>query len=317
MTRTKKVMILLIIYFLIFINPGELAYAALPHLKVLQGNSTRLGLKLVTASGTTVSEADIETAITVIATRLDRLGVTTKVVERSALEGEHLAVTLPPGSDLERIKEVIRYSGLLELKPLAKGTQIPYPTKEAAENAAKGLTGGPYEVFLYRARPDEGGSSVDGYVVLEKTPVVTGSDMRKAMAISNDYNRTDYQIDFSLTPEGTARLSDWTGRHIGEHLAIVLNNEVKSAPIIQGQISDRGQISGGFSKRSAENLAIILISGTLPHKLEVVNEQLIPSKSLAQKPIVSTGVSGLTLAALIADCFFVVSRRTDEAQNSR
>jgi preprotein translocase subunit SecD len=317
MTLTKKLMVSLGIFFLISVNLGILVFAALPPFKVLQGNSTRLGLKLVPEAGGTISATDIETAITVIATRLDRLGVTTKVVERSALEGEHLTVTLPPDSDLERIKEVIRYSGRLELKPLAKGTQIPYPTKAAAEKAAKEAGSDSYEVLKYVQRYDSDTDAVEGWVVIEKTPVVTGIDVRDAIAISSQYNTSNYEIYFSLTSGGAARMSDWTSRHLGEHLAIILNHEVKSAPMVHGQIQDRVQISGSFTRQSAENLAIILNSGTLPHKLEVVNEQLISSKSLAQKPIVRMGVSGLTLAALIAGLFFVVSRRTDESQNSR
>jgi preprotein translocase subunit SecD len=300
MTQTIKLIVSLIIFFFIFVNLVVLAVAALPLVKVLQGDSTRLGFKLVPESGSAVSAADIEKAIAVIGTRLDRFGVTSAVVERSEAQGEHLAVSLPPVDDLARIKAVIGYSGLLELKPLAKGTQVPYPTKEAAEKAAKEMGGDPYEVLKFVQRYDSDNTATEGWVVIEKTPVVTGLDMRDARATSSQYNSSNYQIDFSLTPEGAARISKWTSQHVGEHLAIILNREVRSAPMISGQINDRGQITGGFTKQSAENLAITLGSGTLPHKLELVSEQLVSSKSLAQQHIIQTGLSGLSLVALIA-----------------
>jgi preprotein translocase subunit SecD len=239
-----------------------------------------------------------ELAKQIIDNRVNAFGVTEPIVQRHGGEGSYQILIQMPGiDDPERVKNTLNADSNLELRLVAKGTQIPYPTKEAAENAAKGQPGGPFEVFPYRARADEGGTSLDGFVVLEKTPVVTGIDMRDARAITSQYNSSNYQIDFSLLPGGAARFSKATGEHIGDFLAIVLNNEVKSAPRIDGQINDRGQITGGFTKRSAEDLALILKSGALPAKAVYIEERTV-GPSLGADSIrqgVTASIAGLLL----------------------
>lgn len=174
-------------------------------------------------------------------------------------------------------------SGNLELRLIAKGTQIPYQTKEEAEAVSKSTQpgGDPYtaqwETVHYRDRPDLSGPSQEGWVVVARNPVVTGLDLRDVSAKMSPYVRSEYEIDFSLTPDGARRLSDATGKHIQDHLAIVFNNEVKSAPIINSRLNDRGQISGNFTKESAEDLAGSL--GDLPAKYDCI---IIPAQSSQQ-----------------------------------
>jgi preprotein translocase subunit SecD len=314
MTQTKKLVVALALFLLIFINLGVLAYAAFPLIRIFQGKAVRLGCKLVPDPGATVSAADIEKAMEVIRARLNRLGVTSATVERSPTQGEDFAVTLPSVNEPERLKAVIHYYGLLELKPVAPGTQVPYAAREGAEKAAKEAGNEAFEVLKYVQRYDSDSVAQEGFVVIARKAIVTGSDMREATALASQYNSTNYEIAFSLTPEGALRMAAWTGQHVGEHLAIVLNGEVKSAPVINSQIHDRAQITGGFTRGSAEDLAIALNSGTLPHKLEFVSEQLISSKQLAQTPLIKTALFAVSLVTLVVGFIGVVSRR---ASNSR
>ena len=130
-------------------------------------------------------------------------------------------------------------AGRLELKLVAKGTQVPYQTKEQADAAAKSIPpgGDPYnsqwQSVYYRDRSDASGTSTQGWVVVATNPVVTGLDMRNVSATQSDWARSEYQIDFSLSPDGAARLSNATSKHIGNHLAVVVGGEVKSAPTDQ------------------------------------------------------------------------------------
>ncbi|HTF37485.1 MAG TPA: M14 family zinc carboxypeptidase, partial [Blastocatellia bacterium] len=109
-------------------------------------------------------------------------------------------------------------AGNLELKLVAKGTQVPYPTKEQAEAAAKSAApgGDPYtaqwETVPFRDRPDASASVREGWIVVSKSPVVTGLDIREASARPSEWARSEYQIDFSLTPDGARRFADATGR---------------------------------------------------------------------------------------------------------
>jgi preprotein translocase subunit SecD len=219
-----------------------------------------------------------EQAKQIIENRINAFGVAEPTIQRHGANSQYQILLQMPGiDDPERVKNTLNADSNLELKPVAKNTQIPYPTKEAAEAAIKTLPGKPedYEVVHYRERPDAGGSLQEGWVVLEKTPVITGLDMRDAIAVPGQYGGENYQINFTLTPGGAKRFADWTGQHIGDHLAIVLNNEVKSAPTIQSQIHDRGQITGNFTKQSAEDLALVLRSGALPAKVVYLEERTV------------------------------------------
>jgi preprotein translocase subunit SecD len=211
----------------------------------------------------------------IIDQRVNAFGVTEPTIQRHGGEGSYQILVQMPGiDDPERVKNTLNADSNLELRLVAKGTQIPYPTRDAAEAAMKTQSGGPYEVLPYRDRGNNG-SSQDGFVILEKNPVITGLDMRDARAMQSATGSSNYEIDFSLTSGGSSRFGKATGEHIGDSLAIVLNNEVKSAPRINGQITDRGQIYGSFTKKAAEDLSLVLKSGALPAKAVYIEERTV------------------------------------------
>jgi preprotein translocase subunit SecD len=245
-------------------------------------------------------ERATELARQIIDNRVNAFGVTEPTIQRHGGEGSYQILIQMPGiDDPERVKNTLNADSNLELRLVAKGSQFPYPTKDAADAAAKTFNG---DVFPYRER-NEGGSSSEGFLVLEKQPVVTGLDMRDARGIPSQYNSTNYEIDFSLTPGGAVRFGKATGEHIGEQLAIVLNNEVKSAPRINGQINDRGQITGNFNKRSAEDLALVLKSGALPAKAVYVEERTV-GPSLGADSI-KQGVTASVVGLLLVIAFML------------
>ncbi|HYL98735.1 MAG TPA: protein translocase subunit SecD [Blastocatellia bacterium] len=217
-------------------------------------------------------ERATDQALQIIENRVNAFGVTEPTIQRQGGAGQYQILLEMPGiDDPDRVKSTLNADSNLELKPVAKGTQIPYPTKDAAETAEKALPGGAdnYEVLPYSEKGRE------GFAILEKTPIVTGLDMRDASALSSQYGGDNYQISFSLTKGGASRFGTWTGAHVHDFLAIVLNNEVKSAPEIQSQISDKGEITGSFTKQSAEDLALVLRSGALPAKVVYLEEKTV------------------------------------------
>jgi preprotein translocase subunit SecD len=248
-----------------------------------------------------------EQAKAIIENRVNAFGVAEPTIQRQGGEGTYQIVIQMPGvDDPDRVKNTLNADSNLELRLVAKGTQVPYPTKDAADAFAKSTPPGndPYtaewETVFYRERPEAGGPAQEGWVVVGKNPVVTGLDMRDASASSSQYGGSAYEIDFSLTPEGARRFADATGKHIGDQLAIVLNNEVKSAPSIKGQISDRGQITGSFTKKAAEDLALVLRSGALPAKAVYLEERTV-GPSLGADSIrqgVTASIAGLLAVVL-------------------
>src|SRR5262249_49766232 len=129
----------------------------------------------------------------IIENRVNAFGVTEPTIQRKGEGTYQIVIQMPGVDDPERIKNTLNADSNLELKLVAKGTQIPYATKEAAEAAAKSTPPGndqytsQYEAVFYRERPDAGGGPSEGWVVLGKTPVITGLDMRDASARSSQY----------------------------------------------------------------------------------------------------------------------------------
>jgi preprotein translocase subunit SecD len=248
-----------------------------------------------------------EQAMAIIENRVNAFGVTEPTIQRQGGEGTYQIVIQMPGvDDPDRIKNTLNADSNLELKLVAKGTQVPYSTKQEAEAAAKTTPPGTdqytaeYEVKEFRERPDAGSAVQNGWVVLGKNAVVTGIDMRDASAQSSQYGGASYEIDFSLLPEGARRFGDATGKHVNDRLAIVLNNEVKSAPNINSQINDRGQITGSFTKKTAEDLALVLRSGALPAKAIYLEERTV-GPSLGADSIrqgVTASIAGLLAVVL-------------------
>jgi preprotein translocase subunit SecD len=112
------------------------------------------------------------------------------------------------------------------------------------------------------------------WVVVESPAVVDGNELRTAAATQGQ-GGADYQISFALKPTGAQKFGAWTGANINEYMGVVLNNEVRSIAFIQSQIFDSGQISGKFTKESAEDLSLILRSGALPAPIEYQEERTV------------------------------------------
>jgi hypothetical protein len=174
-------------------------------------------------------------------------------------------------------------AGNLELKLVAKGTDVPYPTKEKAEAAARSAGPGgdaytaQWETVSYRERSGQNGLVQEGWIVVSTHPVVTSLDMRNVRANPSGYNSSVFEIDFSLTPDAARRISEATSKHIGDSLAIVFNHEARSAPTIMSQINDRGQISGNFTREAAEDIARTL--GSLRERFDCI---IIPAQNSQQ-----------------------------------
>jgi len=109
------------------------------------------------------------------------------------------------------------------------------------------------------------------FVIVEKTAVITGEDIRDASAYA--ITEGDYTIMFTLKPESAAKFGDWTSRNVGNYLAIVLDKKVISAPVIRGQIFENGQIDGRFTRESAQDIALALRSGYLPATMKLLEEK--------------------------------------------
>jgi preprotein translocase subunit SecD len=228
----------------------------------------------------------VEQALRIIDSRINAYGVKEPTLQRHGAESSaQILLQMPGVDDPERIKGLIgAESNLALMKIVSPPNPSPvqtYPTEEAAEQSLGGAVPPNRRILPYAERddsvttPEENAERPTQFVVVEYPAVVDGSELRDANAVSRTGNEGDYQISFSFKPGGAQKFGEWTGRNIGNYMAVVLNDEVKSAAYIRSQIFDQGEISGQFTRATAEDLALTLRSGALPAKIEYLEERTV------------------------------------------
>ena len=245
---------------------------------------------LTAAAQRALGEAATEQAKRIINSRLDAVGVAEPLVQTHGAQGSHQILVQMPGiQDPERVKALLKGESRLELvhvvSPPSPAPIQRYTTKEEAL-ASLGGTEPPNRRVLPYAERDEptaaGGQSGDqnaqkpkSWVVVESPAVVTGDELRNADAVPTRAGGEDYQIVFQLKPSGAEKFGAWTGANINQYMGVVLNDEVRSIAYIKSQIIDSGEITGRFTKESAEDLALTLRSGALPAPIEYQEERTV------------------------------------------
>jgi preprotein translocase subunit SecD len=133
--------------------------------------------------------------------------------------------------------------------------------------------------------------------VLDSRDIITGEYLTDARPTQDPLEGA--KVDFQLNNEGGRRFRNETGKHIGDNMAIVLDEKVMSAPVIQGAIGTRGQITmGGRDIQGAQDLALVLRAGALPVPLTVVEARSI-SASLGDDAIAQGKTSFALAIALV------------------
>ena len=204
--------------------------------------------------------------------RLSALGVDREVEKTVA---NRLEIKIYDDADIQRVKQVVLAESRFELRkvvsPPAPAPMQTFATKEEAVKSLGGAIPTDRKVLLYAQREGK----PNQWLVVENPAIVDGSQLRDASAISQAQNGGDYQINFSLNPAGAEKLGNWSGANINNYLAVVLNDEVKSAAYIKTQIFDQGIIDGRFTKAAADDLALVMKSGYLPATFQLVDEKKI------------------------------------------
>jgi len=216
--------------------------------------------------------------------RVNELGAAEPTIALYGQSRDQILVQLPGIADVARAKEIIRSTALLELKLVEFG---PAPTREALLQSAGGAVPGDAEVL-----PDANGQ----FYLVKKVAAVTGRDLRSAKPSLDENNRP--AVSFTLTSDGSRKFGKATGENIGKSLAIVLDKRVRSAPRIDGKITDQGTIYGSFTTEEVNDLSLTLRSGALPASLSYLEERVI-GPSLGADSIRAGVLSSLAGLALI------------------
>ena len=226
-------------------------------------------------------------ALNIIDSRINALGIAEPTLQSHGAQSSHqLLLQMPGVQDPERVKEILKGESRLELVhvigPPSPAPAATYPTEQAAIESLGGTVPPNRKILPYSERIEKSAENDPNqqrpkqWVVVETPAIIDGSELRNASATpSQGGGADDYEINFSLKRTGADKFGAWTGAHINEYMGVVLNGEVKSIAFIKSQIFDSGQISGRFTKQSAEDLALTLRSGALPAPIEYLEERTV------------------------------------------
>ena len=283
----------------------------------ISGNT--IAWTLPTSAQATLAEQATDQAQRIIESRLDAVGVAEPLVQRHGSQSSHQILVQMPGiHDPERVKQLLKAESKLELvhvvSPANPAPSQTYNTEQEAKASLGGTVPTNRRVLPYAERNEPtatGGQPATvetqkpkKWVVVESPAVVDGSELRNASATQSRAGSDDYQISFALKPAGADKFGAWTGANINEYMGVVLNDEIKSIAFIKSQISDQGEISGRFTKQSADDLALTLRSGALPAPIEYQEERTV-GPSLGADSIRS-GVRASVVGLILVVVFMLI-----------
>ena len=239
-------------------------------------------------------KATIENSIRTIENRVNALGIAeTGVQERGRSDGSaEILVQLPGVDDPARIKQLIQTTAMLELYEVKDG---PFASEEEARAKHGGVL--PLNTKLLKAA-GRGGQD-QGWLLVARNPVIHGSDLRDARPAQGEMGK--WETNFTLTQDAAKRFERFTEANIGNRLAIVLDNQWRSAPTIQNKISDSGRITGAANQQDASDLALVLRAGSLPASLKQLQESTV-GPSLGADSIskgLTAGVAGVIAVVIV------------------
>ncbi|MBV9497940.1 MAG: protein translocase subunit SecD, partial [Acidobacteriaceae bacterium] len=229
--------------------------------------------------------------------KINGLGISEATVQQRREDRDsELLVQLPNIDDPARVKEILQTAAVLDLYDVKGG---PYASRDEALAQNGGIL--PAGTKLIGEPTDTGSTSRGGGVYLvARTPVVRGPDIRDARAQQGDLPNS-WDTGFVLSQDAAKRFASYTGSHIGQRLAIVLDRKVLQAPTIQNQISDQGRITNEPSQQDAADLALNLKAGSLPASVKYEQESTV-GPSLGADSMREGFVAGIAgvLAVIIA-----------------
>jgi len=215
-----------------------------------------------------LEQRTLDTSIETIRARVDALGVSEPQIEQYNLGDNEILVQLPGISDADHVEDIIKSTAKLEIHAVAGG---PFETEDAAMQSLNGMLPPDEEILKGTA----GNGSSDQYYVLKRAAIVEGTDFRDAQPSTDENGRPD--ITFTLTTDAGDRFYKYTNENKGSgSMAIVLENRIREVAGIEGAIREQGRISGGgISQEYAQNLSMMLRTGSLPASITYLETRTV------------------------------------------
>ena len=196
----------------------------------------------------------VDQSIEIVRRRIDGMGTTEPVIQSQG--ADRIVLQLPGLQNPEEVKQILGRTAKMSFHMVDSRTSAMDARRGMLSNTSRLVKGSEGETF-----------------VITRKPVVSGENLVDANV---SYQDGQPVVSFKFDSLGAKKFGEATKNNIGERLAIVLDNEVISAPTIQSAImGGSGVITGNFSVKSANDLALLLRSGALPAQLQVLEERTV------------------------------------------
>ncbi len=271
----------------------------LPEYDVSGGSDNTWNLAMRPSALNDLKNKAVTQAIDTIRNRIDALGVSEPTIEEHGLGKYQILVQLPGIDDSGRVKDIMQSTAMLEIKQMTGG---PYPSEQAALQDKGGVM--PADSTLLPGQCANGPEQT--WCFVSRVSAVSGKDLRDAQASSDQNGQPS--VTFSLTGEGGQRFYNFTSAHVGDSLAVVLDNKVQEVANIKEAIRDQGSISGGrMSEQQAKDLSMVLRSGALPASIKYLDEETVGASLGADS--IRSGVRAAVIGMVAVLIFMLIYYR--------
>jgi preprotein translocase subunit SecD len=264
---------------------------------IASGNTPHLGLDLqggasvVLTPKTKAKSKDLKTSIEIIRARVDGLGVAEPQITQ---QGNNIVIELPGVKNQQRALQVVGRTAQLLFRPVLQtlpfNETVTAPGQQAIPTTLPEQDDPKAVVVL----PDK-----DKKVRYQLGPAeLTGKALSGASATVSQTGQ--WQVDFTLNGQGSTQFDQLAQRNFQKQVAIDLDGAIQSAPQINAQqFNGKGQITGNFTQRQANDLALVLRYGALPVQLVPQTVETV-SATLGKDSLSAGIVAGIVGLALVA-----------------
>ena len=263
-----------------------------------------------------IKKQSVSQALETIRNRIDEFGVAEPLIQQQGLR--QIVVQLPGVKDPGRAKALIKNTALLEFKmldedsPLAKDlpTRVPAGKEEEILKSFGSKVPPEDEILFERTVDKESGRVTKTAYLVKKRAVLTGDVLTDARVSIGEFQNAYVSINFDNT--GAKLFERITAENVKKRMAIILDNTIYSAPVIQERIGGgHAQITGSFTTEEANDLAIVLRAGALPAPVKILQD-LTVGPSLGQDSI-AKGIRSTLVAGIVVVVFMIVYYRMSGA----
>jgi preprotein translocase subunit SecD len=261
-----------------------------------EGGFVALELRINDKDSQDRKDKAVQQALETIRNRIDQFGVSEPTIQREGIN--HIVVQLPGIKDPQRAIDLIGKTARLEFKMVREDL-----------TPSSGIVPEDAEILKERLVDQTTGAVNEVPYVLQKKSMITGDLLTDAQVrIDSQFNQPYVAIEFNSL--GAKLFDQVTAANVGKRFAIVLDNNIYSAPVIRERISGgSAQISGSFTEKTAADLAIVLRAGALPAPVKIIQNVTV-GPSLGQDSInkgLSAGLIGVLLVVVFMTVYYKMS----------